>query len=215
LQTVLLRFLDDWTIRPVGGSPHKVDVLLVSATNAHLEKSIDGRRFRADLLFRLNTLDVTLPPLRERSDFDEIARHLIRSIDPSASLTVSAIERLTEREWPGNIRELRNMLSRLSLGTSGELIDGDAVDELAAPAEHRQARTGALHGDRLTKSLHELQRARVLETLAETDGNVSKTARRLGVSRNLVYRILRERPDAETQHHQVLQEGAHAAKRDV
>ena len=78
LQAVLLRFLDDWTVRPVGGVKRQVDVLLVSATNANLDESIAKGRFRSDLLFRLNTLEVTLPPLRERSDFADIARHLMR-----------------------------------------------------------------------------------------------------------------------------------------
>ncbi len=195
LQTVLLRFLDDWTIRPIGGSPHKVDVLLVSATNADLECSIERHRFRSDLLFRLNTVDVTLPTLRERTDFQQIARHLIRTIDPSASLTASAIERLAEANWPGNIRELRNVLSRLSLGEYGELIDATAVERLTGEAAARQRPSYIHHGGQLTRSLHEQQKARVLATLAETDGNVSKTARRLGTSRNLIYRILRERHD--------------------
>ena len=123
LQAVLLRFLDDWTVRPVGGTKRQIDVLLVSATNANLDESIAKGRFRSDLLFRLNTLEVTLPPLHERSDFADIARHLMRKIDPSADFTESAIDRLAELEWDGNIRELRNVLSRLSLGGPGSLID--------------------------------------------------------------------------------------------
>ena len=112
LQAVLLRFLDDWTVRPVGGSPKQVDVLLVSATNANLDECIARGRFRSDLLFRLNTLEAVLPPLRERTDFADIARHLMRAIDPARSLTQSAIEKPGEMEWPGNIRELRNALSQ-------------------------------------------------------------------------------------------------------
>src|SRR6185295_6784893 len=69
LQAVLLRLLDDWTIRPVGGRPAKVNVLLVSATNANLDSAVSRGRFRSDLLYRLNTLEVTLPPLAMRSDF--------------------------------------------------------------------------------------------------------------------------------------------------
>jgi sigma-54 dependent transcriptional regulator, acetoin dehydrogenase operon transcriptional activator AcoR len=110
LQAVLLRFLDDWTVRPVGGAKRQVDVLLVSATNANLDESIAKGRFRSDLLFRLNTLEVTLPPLHERSDFADIARHLMRKVDPSADFTESAINRLAELQWDGNIRELRNVL---------------------------------------------------------------------------------------------------------
>src|ERR1700757_5031320 len=99
LQAVLLRFLDDWTVRPVGGVKRQVDVLLVSATNANLDESIAKGRFRSDLLFRLNTLEVTLSPLRERSDFAKIARHLIEKIDASADLTESAIDRLAKLNW--------------------------------------------------------------------------------------------------------------------
>ena len=130
LQAVLLRFLDDWTVRPVGGARRLVDVLLVSATNANLDEFVTKGRFRSDLLFRLNTLEVTLPPLRERSDFAEICRHLIEKIDPSADLTESAIDRLSGLHWGGNIRELRNVLSRLSLTQHGSLIDEAAVETL-------------------------------------------------------------------------------------
>src|SRR5712675_2293973 len=154
LQAVLLRFLDDWTVRPVGGAKRQVDVLLVSATNANLDEFITKGRFRSDLLFRLNTLEVTLPPLRERSDFAEIARHLIEKIDPSADLTESAIDRLAELNWDGNIRELRNVLSRLSL--AGNLIDETAVESVVG-----HSCSGLKH------DLHEIQRAHVLTAYAE------------------------------------------------
>jgi sigma-54 dependent transcriptional regulator, acetoin dehydrogenase operon transcriptional activator AcoR len=193
LQAVLLRFLDDWTVRPVGGANRQVDVLLVSATNANLDESIAKGRFRGDLLFRLNTLEVTLPPLHERSDFADIARHLMRKIDPSADFTESAVDRLAELEWDGNIRELRNVLSRLSLGGPGSLIDEAAVEVVVGhSSSERLAREGSnSHG--LRNDLHEIQRAHVLTAYAETGNNISKTARRLGVSRNTIYRTLRDR----------------------
>jgi sigma-54 dependent transcriptional regulator, acetoin dehydrogenase operon transcriptional activator AcoR len=195
LQAVLLRFLDDWTIRPVGGAKRQVDVLLVSATNANLDESIAKGRFRSDLLFRLNTLEVTLPPLHERSDFADIARHLMRKIDPSADFTQSAIDRLAELEWDGNIRELRNVLSRLSLGGPGSLIDESAVEAVVGHScSERLSREGSInHG--LKSDLHEIQRAHVLTAYAETGNNISKTARRLGVSRNTIYRTLREKSE--------------------
>ena len=191
LQAVLLRFLDDWTVRPVGGTKRQVDVLLVSATNANLDDSIAKGRFRSDLLFRLNTLEVTLPPLRERSDFAEIARHLIQKIDPSIDLTESAIDRLAELDWDGNIRELRNVLCRLSLAERGHLIDEDAVESVVKhlPGERQQGKTSGAGG--LEPGLHDIHRAHVLTAYAETGNNISKTARRLGVSRNTIYRVLR------------------------
>ena len=193
LQAVLLRFLDDWTVRPVGGVKRQVDVLLVSATNANLDESIAKGRFRSDLLFRLNTLEVTLSPLRERSDFAKIARHLIEKIDPSADLTESAIDRLAELNWDGNIRELRNVLSRLSLAEPGHLIDETSVDNLLGPACSERRPERASGSDGLEHGLHEIQRAHVLTAYAETGNNISKTARRLGVSRNTIYRALRDR----------------------
>jgi sigma-54 dependent transcriptional regulator, acetoin dehydrogenase operon transcriptional activator AcoR len=193
LQAVLLRFLDDWTVRPVGGSKREVDVLLVSATNANLDDFIAKGRFRSDLLFRLNTLEVTLLPLRERTDFAEIARHLMAQIDPAVELSQGAIDRLAERRWDGNIRELRNFLARLSLSEAGHLID-EAIVGSAVGSVHRE-RSGLKTptDDRLKQDLHEIQRAHVLSTYAETGNNISKTARRLGVSRNTIYRALRGR----------------------
>ena len=186
LQGVLLRLLDDWTVRPVGGSAFKVDVFLVSATNAALDKAIAEGRFRSDLLYRLNTLEVRLPRLRERCDFDAIARQLLHKIDPGCDITAEALARLASNHWHGNIRELGNMLERLTLGVSNGLIDEACVD----------AMIGHVIGQVIarppqdTGSLHDVQRARILMVYAETNGNVSETARRLGVSRNTIYRAL-------------------------
>lgn len=197
LQAVLLRFLDDWTVRPVGGVPRQVDVLLVSATNANLDESMAKGRFRSDLLFRLNTLEVTLSPLSERTDFAEIVRHLMNVIDSAVGFTQGAIGALSQFAWPGNIRELRNVLSRLSLMNSGDLIDEDEISALAGKANLTRQRSQNLPPEtsghhKLKSELHEVQRAQVLAAYAETGENISKTARRLGVSRNTIYRTLRD-----------------------
>jgi sigma-54 dependent transcriptional regulator, acetoin dehydrogenase operon transcriptional activator AcoR len=180
-----LRLLDDWTVRPVGGVGTKVDVFLVSATNATLDRAITEGRFRPDLLYRLNTLEVMLPRLRDRADFDAIARQLLRKIDPDCRVTTEALARLAPHPWPGNIRELRNMLARLTLGATlgaaGGLIDEACVAALI----DRAAPTPG--------SLHDTQRARILMVYSETTGNISETARRLGVSRNTIYRALGQR----------------------
>jgi transcriptional regulator of acetoin/glycerol metabolism len=182
LQAVLLRLLDDWTVRPIGGVRGKVDVFLVSATNATLDKAIVDGRFRSDLLYRLNTLEVTLPRLRDRVDFDAIVHHLLGTIDPNCEVTSATIAQLAARPWPGNIRELRNMLARLTLGADDGFIDPAGVEAM-------------IHQAPLTtsSSLHETQRSHVLAVHAETAGNVSETARRLGISRNTVYRALRQK----------------------
>ena len=183
LQAVLLRFLDDWTVRPVGGAKRQVDVLLISATNADLGESIAKGRFRSDLLFRLNTLEVTLPPLAQRSDFQAIAAHLLATIDPIRTLSPRLAEHLAIWAWPGNIRELRNVLSRLTLQTEDSVIDLPEGAAVAGP--QIEARRSSTRQGR--------QRAQVLSTYAETGNNVSETARRLGVSRNTIYRALDDR----------------------
>jgi transcriptional regulator of acetoin/glycerol metabolism len=183
LQAVLLRFLDDWTVRPVGGAKRQVDVLLISATNADLSESIAKGRFRSDLLFRLNTLEVTLPPLAERSDFQAIAAHLLATIDPLRTLSPRLAEHLATCAWPGNVRELRNVLSRLTLQTEDSVVD---LPEAALPAAPQ------IEAKR-SSTLQDRQRAQVLSTYAETGNNVSETAMRLGVSRNTIYRALDDR----------------------
>src|SRR6202521_5569849 len=183
LQAVLLRFLDDWTVRPVGGAKRQVDVLLISATNADLSESIAKGRFRSDLLFRLNTLEVTLPPLAERSDFQAIAGHLLATIDARRTLSARLVEHLAKCAWPGNIRESRNVLSRLTLHTEDSVIDYPEA-ALIGGQHTEERRSGTLQGR---------HRAQVLSTYAETGNNVSETARRLGVSRNTIYRVLDDR----------------------
>jgi transcriptional regulator of acetoin/glycerol metabolism len=182
LQAVLLRLLDDWTVRPVGGAAAKVDIFLVSATNAALEATIAKGRFRPDLLYRLNTLEVTLPRLRDRTDFDAIASYLLGTIDPNCEIAPAVIAKLAQRPWPGNIRELRNMLARFSLiAAEGRL------DEASFEAIDRELpRT-------VPGSLRDIQRAQILTVYGETAANVSETARRLGVSRNTIYRALGEK----------------------
>src|SRR5216684_3376517 len=179
LQAVLLRLLDDWTVRPVGGVRAKVDVFLVSATNASLDKAIGEGRFRSDLLYRLNTLEVTLPRLRDRTDFDAIVHHLLGTIDPNCKITSATIAHLAARPWPGNIRELRNMLARFTLATADGFVDEVGLEAMICQAPPTTP-----------GSLHDIQRARILVVYAETAGNISETARRLGVSRNTIYRAL-------------------------
>jgi transcriptional regulator of acetoin/glycerol metabolism len=181
LQAVLLRFLDDWTVRPVGGAEKKVDVFLVSATNAGLEKAVANGSFRADLMYRLNALEVSLPPLGQRTDFAAIVRKVLADVDQERRIDDAAIQRLAEWAWPGNIRQLRNVLSRLTLEGSQPTIDLDAAAGVLG-----QAQSAPSQGS----TLHEQHRAGVYATYIECHRNVSETARQLGVSRNTIYRAL-------------------------
>jgi sigma-54 dependent transcriptional regulator, acetoin dehydrogenase operon transcriptional activator AcoR len=184
LQSILLRLLDDWTIRPVGGTGRRtVNVQLVAATNVDLEDAVKAGRFRADLLYRLNTIEVVLPPLAARTDFGQIARHLLRTLDPAASITDAAVALLAGRPWPGNVRELRSVLTRLAIATDSGLIGAGHVGGPSPITPPLTASTGST-----------LERAvidRVVTTWEQTGRNVTETARRLGVTRNTVYKKLR------------------------
>ena len=186
LQSVLLRFLDDFTVRPIGGVPSKVDVLIVSATNVELGQAVASRRFRADLLYRLNTMHATLPPLSERDDFKAIVLHLLATINSDFQITAGALDALAKRNWPGNVRELKGTLERMSLAVQNDVFD-EALLQSVPPAVTLQPA--------FDKSLRGLQRTRLLEVHAETGGNISETARRLNVCRNTVYRALQSTED--------------------
>ncbi|WP_158805837.1 sigma-54-dependent Fis family transcriptional regulator [Acidisoma sp. L85] len=180
LQAVLLRLLDDWIVRPIGGgAAREVDVLLVAATNLDLQEAVATSRFRADLYYRLDTIEALLPPLRERTDFAAILHHLLAALGASAEIEPEAAARLAAHTWPGNIRELRNALTRLTLiDFERPIALADVERLLGAPA---------MASDRLRDQMT----ARILAAHRETGGNLSATARRLGVSRNTIYRALK------------------------
>ena len=127
-------------------------------------------------------MGVTLPPLRARGDFAAIARRLLAELAPGASLGDAALAALARRAWPGNARELRSVLARLTLVDPARVIDAAALGEGEGD--------GLVDRPAATQSLRGLLAARVRETHARSGGNVAATARRLGVSRNTVYRAL-------------------------
>lgn len=185
LQAVLLRLLDDWTVRPVGGGRvRQVNVLLVAATNAALHQAMQAGRFRPDLYYRLDTVGVVLPALRDRQDFAAIARRVLTEIAPASTITDAAIELLSRMPWPGNVRELRNVLVRLTVVDPERLIDVDTINGWGGGARSENAPLG----------LRETMRQRILAAHREARGNLSETARRLGVSRNTVYRAIGDGP---------------------
>lgn len=193
LQATLLRFLDDGVARPVGAlQGRRLDVQVLAATHRDLDEAVHAGRFRADLLYRLHTVRIELPPLRARSDFDDAARAMLREIDATASLDESALALLRRHHWPGNFRELRSVLVRARLQRA---IDGSERDiELGAsdiapalPATATQASTAAVAaGSALRRQGDTLVR----QTWERCGRSVSRTARELGISRSTVYRHL-------------------------
>ena len=158
-QAALLRFLDDQTVRPVGGhAERRVDVQLLAATHADLDADVAARAFREDLLYRLNTVRVWLPPLRSRRDFAVAARWVLRAIDPQASLDDAALAPLQRHTWPGNFRELRAVLTRSLLqrrATAHGVVLGRAdIEAVLAPSTSMPSATPSV----LRRSAAELVR---------------------------------------------------------
>lgn len=188
LQPAILRFLDTWTVRPIGSvKERKVDIQLVTATNCDLEQAIADRRFRQDLLYRINGVEIFLPPLRNRSDFDQIVRDLLGQIAPHLRIAEDTLSLLRQQPWDGNMRELRNILLRLALTCEGPCLSAEGVEHLLP--KRRQPENGVHRG---ASTLLDLRREAVLDAYGKNGGNISKAARSLSVSRNTLYRELRQ-----------------------
>jgi transcriptional regulator of acetoin/glycerol metabolism len=187
LQPALLRFLDNWTVRPIGSTKEqRVDVQLITATNCDLEEAIAERRFRRDLLHRIDGVEIFLPPLHERLDFEQIVWDLLGRISPRTSITEDALQLLREQPWEGNIRELRNILTRAMISCFGSILSTKVIESVL----HNGHRNGNAQHTQASVLL-DLRRNAVLDAYRKNGGNVSKTAQDLCVSRNTVYRELR------------------------
>lgn len=185
MQATLLRVLECGELRRVGDAQtRKVDVRLVCATCRDLGALVAAGTFRSDLFYRLRGVSLTLPPLRSRTDVVSLAAHLLRRLDPRATLSVCAEEALVQHPWPGNVRELR---SALEVGLA--LADDGVVRAEHLPLE--PAPGAAAREDDGVTALDTAEASLVRRALAEFDGNISLAARRLGVARSTLYRMMR------------------------
>jgi DNA-binding NtrC family response regulator len=186
LQAKLLRVLETGEMERVGSSrTRQVDARVISATNAHLHEEVAQGRFRQDLLFRLNTIEIHLPPLRERrEDIPALATHALarmarRYRKPVVGFEPAALSALVEHAWPGNVRELNHVVERAVLMARGELV---GAAELALRAAREQA--GRLE----EMSIEEVEAFLIRKALSRYAGNVSQAAGALGLSRSALYR---------------------------
>jgi len=187
-QAKLLRVLQTGELERVGSSrTRQVDVRIVSATNADLNAEVAAGRFRADLQFRLNTIEIHLPPLRDRrEDIPLLASHFLgrhaqRYRKSLAAFDPAAMQALLDHPWPGNIRELDHAVERSVL-----MAQGDTVK--AGDLGLRQSREGAPRLEDM--SLEDVEFSLIKKALARFDGNVSHAAKALGLSRSALYRRL-------------------------
>ncbi len=188
LQAKLLRVLESGEMERVGSSKTKrVDVRVISATNANLDVEVGENRFRQDLLFRLNTIEIHLPPLRDRKDDIPrlasyfLATHARRYRRSLTGFEAPAMRLLVENRWQGNVRELNHVVERAVLLAQGEQI---RTVDLALRTQREAA--GRLE----EMSLEEVEVFLIRKALAKHDGNVSHAARALGLSRSALYRRL-------------------------
>jgi DNA-binding NtrC family response regulator len=188
-QAKLLRVLQTGEVERVGSSrTRRVDVRVIAATNADLRIEVAAGRFREDLLFRLNTIEIHLPPLRERrEDILPIALHCLRRSAARYRKTLTgfdrgAIEALHSHTWPGNVRELEHAVERAVLLATGEVArSGDFALESAGSAPTSLEEM----------TLEEVERVLIQKALARFGGNVSQAAKTLGLSRSALYRRLK------------------------
>jgi len=196
VQAKLLRAVEYGEVQRVGAlDTRRVDVNVIAATNRDLRGEAAAGRFRTDLFYRLSTIEIALPPLRDRrEDIPYLAARFVRECAarvnrPITGLTQSAERLLFNAPWPGNIRELRNVLERACiLSEAGMITERDLSSALTTRSAVPATDADELPDDRLST----LQRRQVERVLEETGGNKSEAARRLGISRRALYRRIDE-----------------------
>jgi two-component system response regulator PilR (NtrC family) len=198
LQVKLLRVIQDKAVRRVGGtSDHQVDVRIVAATNRRLEEEVAAGRFREDLYYRLNVIQIALPPLRERADdIPLLVQHFVEKYaaelgKPVRGFSDEALSRLLDHAFPGNVRELENLVERAVALSQSEVIGPESLPQavLEPPARAGGARL-PLEGSNLDSLVNEFERGLLQEALRQTRGVKKRAAQLLGISfRSFRYRL--------------------------
>ncbi|MGO8818704.1 MAG: sigma 54-interacting transcriptional regulator [Terriglobia bacterium] len=194
LQSKLLRVLQDRTFERLGSNtPLTVDVRLVCATHQNLEQMVQDQKFREDLYYRLNVIQLHLPPLRERSGgIIMLAYHLLQNVSREFSRNVTrfsrlAIEAIDEYAWPGNVRELENVIRRAVV-----LAEGQTIEVWHLPTKMREGLDQAQAVRSYEDELRDFKRRLVIRTLQKCEGNKAEAARVLGVARGYLHRLIHD-----------------------
>jgi two-component system, NtrC family, response regulator len=190
-QVKMLRFLQEKVVERVGGRQSiSVDSRVIAATNRNLEADVKENRFREDLYFRLAVVKIALPPLRERgNDIIQLADHLMRAFSkelkrPLKKFSKQAIDAIRKHPWPGNVRELQNRVKRALVLADGATIGPEELElELANEAAGTATST-------LKEAKEALEREILVNALRDNGGNISKTAKSLGISRPTLYDLM-------------------------
>ncbi len=188
LQARLLRVLQDKKVQRIGAlEPRAIDVRFISATNRDLSQEVTAGRFRQDLYYRLNGVTIWIPPLRERSpEIRTFAKQFLAEANPALEISRTALARLESHDWPGNIRELRNVIERAALIAHGDEITEEDL-QLAPSDVDAPSSSGSLHAD-----VDALEKRRILEALEACGGNQTRAAQKLGISRGTLVSRLKQ-----------------------
>lgn len=197
IQVKLLRVVQDGIVEALGGGPgHKVNVRILGATNHNIRSLIRKKLFREDLFFRLNTAEITLPPLRDRrTDIPKIGLHILDRINGSLGyqkrFTTEALNRLQLHDWPGNVRDLANSIERSVLMSSKANLDADdlLITEPVKQKDPLQALPEPHVGFELDSFMKSARKQLMLRALEIAEGNQSKAAELLGVTPQAVHKF--------------------------
>lgn len=195
IQTKFLHFLESGEFERVGGTQTlRVDTRIVAATNRDLSRALEEKKFREDLFFRLNVISVTVPPLRDRKeDIPALANHFLQKLNQEMQKRVNSIEPATldmflTYHWPGNIRELQNVLERAVVLAPGKTITTDLV----LPQMGQKGKEDISPGIQLEDAVKKFKKEFICKTLALTKYNQSQAAKILGIQRTYLNRLIKE-----------------------
>ena len=196
MQTKLLRVLQEKTFERVGGSETiQSNFRLISATNADLKQEIEAGRFRLDLYYRLNILPIEIPPLRERrQDIPLLANYFIETISKEMgrkidSIEVSVMQMLKKYSWPGNIRELRNIIERLVVMAQDGKISGD---DLPLEIQEIDSDMNRVFSEDLKGATQDFEKEYIMEIMRRNSWNVTKASREMNIARKTLYKKLND-----------------------
>ena len=202
-QTKLLRVLQERKIERIGSNLSiKVDIRIVCATNKDLQKLVEQNKFRDDLYYRLNVINIHMPPLRERKEDIPslvehfLAKHRYSATAQPAAISEEALRRLMEYSWPGNVRELENVVERAVVLSRGQIITSRELPfgEHEAGEGEDDDSGGEMKGDSsfFKKSVAQFEKDLIMKALRDANGNRSKAAEMLGIYRRLLYAKIKE-----------------------
>ncbi|MGE3523807.1 MAG: sigma 54-interacting transcriptional regulator, partial [Candidatus Dadabacteria bacterium] len=205
LQVKLLRILEDKQVRPLGSTDAvTVDVRVIAATNKKLEEEVTAGRFREDLFYRLNVIKILLPALRERRiDVSPLAIHFINKYSLEMGkdirgISPKALEVLENYHYPGNVRELENIIARCVALESSNVIRQETLPQLVTGKDYLDLDTSFSSNSSLDTLLGDVERKMIEKALRTTNGNKTEAARLLGITlRSLRYRLAKHELDDE------------------